>query len=128
MKPGKYQRMLFAAAAAALVLSALYVLWPARRENLEEWEYRVKLPPAADVPDADSAVPGSDIKDYWKGGRMVWVQPVVERGPVKVELSLPRPTLAIPPMPLPDPAPLLEHSGGLPRWGEVPRPLLEEIE
>ena len=125
---GKWHKVLFGVSAAVLVLSAYSALAPARRDNLAAREHRVVLPPPPEVPDPSSVLPDAKLSSYWKDGRMVWVQPVAVKGPVQVELSPPLPTLAVPPMPLPDPSPLLEHARGLPRWGEVPKTSLGEIE
>ncbi len=123
---GKWHRALFVVSAAALLLSAYAALKPSQREELEAFEYKVELPPAPGV--SKTALPDSEPRAYWKAGRMVWVQPAIKEGPVRIELRSPRPTLAVPPMPLPDPSPLLEHSRGLPRWGDVPEASLEEEE
>ena len=126
---GKWHRVVFGVSIAALFLSAYFAFAPGRSGGLEGCELRVAVPPEPDVPDSASALPDRDLAKYWDGRRrMVWVQPVAVKGAMKVELPLPRPTLAVPSMPMPDPSPLLERSGDLPRWGELPRAPLEEEE
>ena len=128
MPGGRWHKVVFAVSALALIFAGYFALVPSRGENLESFEHRIKLSEPPDLPDPARALPGGKLNGYWEEGRMVWVQPVADKKAVKVELPLPRPTLAVPPMPLPDPSPLLERSGRLPRWGELPRAPLEEEE
>lgn len=125
------ERLLFAAVALALVAYA--GLWalsaatgprvgsgpPAERQTFT----RASEPEPLPARGTEIFASGEPAR-YWDGThRLIWVEPrtvVVQREIKPAKLSPPPSTVPAPPMLLPQPAPALEFTEGLPRWPEGP--------
>ncbi|HOX08435.1 MAG TPA: hypothetical protein PK280_18715 [Planctomycetota bacterium] len=117
---GLKEKLLFAAACAALALTAWVVLgWEPPAVELPA-EPRLTPPkPAGAVMGADQLYSTGRFEDAWNdSARCIFVQPAPTRVFTPVSLDVPNIAPPRPPTPLPDPGPFLQNTGGLPRLGD----------